>query len=1137
MAKTRSTALALGVAAAFGVAAADAVGAPVPQPAEPLASPATFASPPKQVRPRIRWWWAAPYDLSETRRELDAMERAGFGGAEIAYDAAAWATPAQRDNLREAIDFAEQRDFQLDMTLGASWPVRTPNTTPGTGLSSQELQYGRVDLEGGTTFNGTVPAPFDDLTNRRGARLVAVVAARVLDAGPAVARPDEPPARSTILAPTSLTDLTNLVGTGDSLIWEVPGDGRWILFAFWSRDSAQGVMDHFSADAADAVTRYLDANQIGEDNAQRLRSVGGSFFEDSLEIDAAELYWTPKMASEFERRRGYAMARYLPLMFVQGMNRYWVPNEEPTPDFELPDGQGERIRRDYYRTITDLYVDEHLQTYADWAQRHGMQFRSQAAFGQDLDPIRSARELVRMGGIADEESLNAGDVLPYDLTNPMWRFAFDHHRTVVGGVHQGGGVEVNNELGAVFHRAFHVGLQQMKGMQDKEWAAGTTRPMVHGYAYQPPGSAWPGRHQFFRYIGESWNADTYPQWSGFRPLTDYWARGTLVLQSGAPRTDVAIYRDGFLTTAARGGLERDWTVSRQLFDAQPIEEQGYTLEYLDPVGLAERAAQGDVVLYPNGPRYRALLIDERRLPADAAEAIADQAEKGLAVIFVGALPDSDTTYKNAGRGDTRVRHAVSRILRTPNAARVATQSDAAGALRSLGVVPAAAWDRPLQVYSQRRETAAGDYWYLYNATDREITFEPSFATTGRPYELDLWDGAIDPVARYRQEDGRTTVPLTLPPHGNAVLAFRDGERQPTPHVVSGAADAVVPRGDGGAVELRDDRSGTREVRFSNGETRQVDVPAVGEPIAPSSWTLRADTVSASGTRTVELELDGLRDWREIPELARAAGTATYTTIVTLPADWSAADRGFTLDLGQVEGAISVAVNGSEVAPDSVAGRSWDISGLVRPGANELTVRLASTLANQQFHLPGWLNIPGVLVIEKATQATGLIGPVRLVPYGRAVVDPTPIAPRPPVDPPRPPVDPPRPPARDTAKPRLTKTSLSATRVRRGAGTTLRFTSSEPATVRVVVERRHDGRRRGRTCLVGRRAPRHGTRCIVWKRVRSIDVRARRGANRAAVLTKRQSRRSPIGRYRITLNATDASGNRSKTIRATFVITR
>ena len=114
------------------------------------------------------------------------------------------------------------------------------------------------------------------------------------------------------------------------------------------------------------------------------------------------------MAEQFASRRGYGLAKYLPLVFQQGVHSYWVPETLPIGDFELPDGGGARVRHDYAETLTDLYVDEHLKPLQEWAVKHGVKFRAQAAFGQNLDPIRSARELARMGGLADDESLNAG---------------------------------------------------------------------------------------------------------------------------------------------------------------------------------------------------------------------------------------------------------------------------------------------------------------------------------------------------------------------------------------------------------------------------------------------------------------------------------------------------------------------------------------------------------------------------------------------------------------------------------------------------------------------------------------------------------------------------------------------------------
>src|SRR5689334_24044636 len=60
------------------------------------------------------------------------------------------------------------------------------------------------------------------------------------------------------------------------------------------------------------------------------------------------------------------------------------------------------------------------------------------------------------------------------------------------------------------------------------------------------------------------------------------------------------------------------------------------------------------------------------------------------------------------------------------------RSDVLGALRALGVEPAARWSKSADVYSQWRHTADSDYVYLWNSTERPVSFTGSFAATGRP---------------------------------------------------------------------------------------------------------------------------------------------------------------------------------------------------------------------------------------------------------------------------------------------------------------------------------------------------------------------------------------------------------------------
>src|SRR4051794_40318006 len=147
----------------------------------PLANPKGFASPPNDVRPKFRWWWATPYDDKEAADELDAMARAGFGGAEAAFNTDGWGSPEQRKQLVTSLQTAKANGMRLDMTLGASWPVTTPNTKPGSGLSEQELMYGRRDLTGPAPYTGPPPNALDDQSGRqRGGKLVAVTAAKVV---------------------------------------------------------------------------------------------------------------------------------------------------------------------------------------------------------------------------------------------------------------------------------------------------------------------------------------------------------------------------------------------------------------------------------------------------------------------------------------------------------------------------------------------------------------------------------------------------------------------------------------------------------------------------------------------------------------------------------------------------------------------------------------------------------------------------------------------------------------------------------------------------------------------------------------------------------------------------------------------
>ncbi|HEY5320550.1 MAG TPA: glycosyl hydrolase [Galbitalea sp.] len=909
---------------------------------EPL-DPARFATPEADDRPGVRWWWQSAVPASELIRQLGAITDAGFREVEIAFSRGFWATEEQRDALGAVLREAERLGVGVAMTLGASWPLKTPNTTTGTGFSTRELQYGSVLLPGGQSGPVRLPAPFDDVNAERPSTLVRVTAARVVHGNepPTVVMVEDPwapprrvinpPLASTVLDSESLIDLTSQL-VESTLPWE-PRDGDWVVFAFWMRDCEQGVTSFLDGRAAQAATEYLDEHQIGADNLPLLGKVGTELFEDSLELNADSVFWSSEIIERFIERHGYDPSPYLPLLFAHGMCRFWVPNEEPIPDFELDTGVGARVRRDYSRLLTDLYISDHLLPLQKWSAGHGLRHKSQAAYGQNLEAIRSNRDFVRAGGRAEGESLNSGDRTPIDRSNATWRFALDWQRSVVGGAHQGGAVRISTELGAQFRAAYAFTLGDLRQMLAKEWAAGITKPFLHGIATQEPGAAWPTQPRFEQHIvSDSWNDAHFPEWANWPPLTDYWARGTVVLETGVPRTDIAIYRDGFLTTAARGVRDGslDATAPARLADTESLETAGFTVQFVDPIGLAEAGTVGsDGTLFPEGPAYRGLIVDERALPPEAAEAIAAAAERGTRILIVGEPPSANSGFAGGSASDERVRAAMARALAQPSAVQVDAMSDAADAFARLGLVPRAAVDAPA-LLSQWREAGSCRYVLVYNTLGTPTPVTLSLEGVGCVRELDLVSGRIVAIP-HRAQGIRTAVPTTIPALGVRVFEL-DLSAEPEPF---------------------DD---TRHVAKAEAHLE--------------GWRLDVTSEEPAGPRTIALDGVGPGDWRDVDALRHVSGTGRYTARVVLPDEL--VGQPAIINVGRLAGSAVVRIGDRVFGTAYVDDTVIDLGeGLVN--GTEIEIECRTALRNAVI-------ASGIseLIGPDSSQAQGLIGPVRIL---------------------------------------------------------------------------------------------------------------------------------------------------------------
>ena len=431
----------------------------------------------------MRWWWFGPsVDDGEIDRELTAMAQAGLGGVELAFvyplgeAATAFGSEEFSRHVRHAATRAHELGLRFDLTLGSGWSFGGPHIAPA--HAARQLHWDVREIGAAPTRIRTSSAwPGDDF-----------VAAYLAD-GAGLADADEftelavvdgdlvvPPGN----APRTVTVLTSRL-TGQSVKRAAAG--------------AEGpVLDHYSAAATRA---HIEA--VAE---PLLAAVGnepvGSVFCDSLEVYGAD--WTPGVLAEFAARRGYD-AR--PLLYLLAVDR-------PGAD---------RVRADYYRTLSELYEENFVTPLASWAGAHRVPFRIQS-YGTPPATLASYR---------------AADI----CEGEGWRWtAIPETRWASSAAHALGRDVVSAETWTWVHSpTFRATPLDLQGEAHQHFLNGVNHLIGHGWPYSPadaPGLGW-----FFYAAGAL--DDRNPWWPAMPGLARYLQRLCWLLRQGTPVRDISVY--------------------------------------------------------------------------------------------------------------------------------------------------------------------------------------------------------------------------------------------------------------------------------------------------------------------------------------------------------------------------------------------------------------------------------------------------------------------------------------------------------------------------------------------------------------------------------------------------------------------
>jgi hypothetical protein len=757
-------------------------------------------------------------------------------------------------------------------------------------------------------------------------------------------------------------------------------------------DPRSYVVDHFSDRGSQAVIDLWTDRVLDSRMRTLLKAAGGYLFEDSLEIETEATIWTPALLEEFERRAGYDLRPWLPVV-LEVEEDYQFALGSPAAPATTDALRTNQVRDDFNQVLSDLYLDHHLRPLQEFARSLGLGLRVQA-YGLETDTTEHAAVL----DIAETESLGFKNL--------------DDFRVMAGGRDIGGRTILSCEAicynGAAYNTTWGANSvsptaqNQALFTLNSIFAAGVNQAIIHGFPYaSAPEVTWPGFAAFSPYynnaigFGEAWGPRT-PQWEHIPGIAGYLARTQLVLQTGTPKYDIVFLRQ---KSGASTGIGPFW-----------VTNDGTKLGWSHSFITASLLNRPDITfrdgrLVPDGPAYKVLVIGpdkirsrEMTIDLDAARKVLQLGRAGLPVVLVhDANRDWTTEATPIGRTDdaavAEVRQLMTQIAALPTT-RTTLEAGMGAALAELGI--ARDVEHPdSTVMHVRRVLGDVDLYYLANARHAEnrrlnrATQEVWLTATGSrsvPWLLDAWTGAITRIPAYERVGDRVRVRVDLVPGQSTIVVLAEPGSGRVRAVLPAAGQEVVLHGSLPA--LRAYAAGVHEVSWSDGRVSTVRVDRVREPITPEAWSLEledwrpadaADPTNLGTTRvTSSAELAGVRSWSRVAGMEDASGVGRYRTVVDLGDDWTK-DDGAVLELGEVNDTFRVRLNGELLPPCDPMDAGVDLGRRLLPGHNEIEVEVASTLLNR-------LRVVTPAVYGGAArQNYGLVGPVRLVPYVEKVV--------------------------------------------------------------------------------------------------------------------------------------------------------
>ncbi|MCR5465037.1 MAG: hypothetical protein K6F06_10960 [Bacteroidales bacterium] len=678
---------------------------------------AGFMNPSHESRPMVLWHWMnGNISKDGIKKDLQWMHDIGLSGFFL-FDAA-YSTPQVVDTLlpymsegwkdafRYAVALADSLDLEVGIASSPGWSL-----TGGPWVSEDDAQKklvwsvtpvrghfkGRLPLPGQTVSTGLFHAvPAQEGIVRDYLKEVRVLAVRQ---GP------DP----------VVEDISSSYSDG-ILDWTAP-EGEWTVYRFaytligTTNGPATPEATGLEVDKLDAgaVRRYW-GNYLGLYEEALGRKLGPGTISN-IDIDSYESgkgTWTLRMEEEFEKRRGYSMALWLPAFAGEKIGT---------------DEERERFLFDWRQTLGELLAENHYDLATEIFHSHGIKRYSESheerrAFTGDGMMVKRTAD-VPQGAFWVRFRAGVYATMPHMEADLRESSSVAH---IYGqNICAAEAFTTNGRPGkwdGWWAYQCHPG--KLKPVADAAMAEGLNRFVIHTSVHQPSEDFKPGLGlgpygQWFNRF-DTWASEA-------RPWIDYISRSCFMLSQGRFVADIAYLYGEDTNPTARFSQER------------PAIPAGWNYDFVNGDALVNALEIKDGrIVSKSGASYRMLVIDSQieRMSDSVAARIEAIRETGIPVCDLREGGDSGTALDNAGVGAD--------VLNVPDSMAFVHRKLSDGEIYWIANI----CSRPRNMTLGLRDCVSG-------ASGRKV-LEPKVWRADR--------GTIEDVS-YRVEDGRLFVDLCM----------------------------------------------------------------------------------------------------------------------------------------------------------------------------------------------------------------------------------------------------------------------------------------------------------------------------------------------------------------------------------------